>query len=249
MGIDNIIGWAKRNRHEIMTGMSLLGVVTTVGLTAHDTVKFQDEIIRINAEDPEMSKKRRAINALPCYIPTAVSTIGTCACIVATHNISEGKTAAYASAYALASEAANRYRESVKEVVSEKKDKEIEDKYAEKTVKDTYDRDDGASVIVPKGQTLCYDTSSGRYFYGEPEDLRRIINDVNQELYSDMWVSLNTYYAFVPGLGECDMGENLGWSSDDGPIDLEFGSTLAPDNQPCLTVTFSKSPSKDYNRL
>lgn len=248
MNVD-IIGWAKRNRHEIMTGMSLVGVIATVGLTAHDTVKFQDEILRINAEDPEMSKKKRAINALPCYIPTAISTIGTCACIIATHNVSEGKTAAYASAYALASEAANRYRDSVKEVVNEKKTQEIEDKYAEKTVEDTYNKSDGGSIIVPQDKTLCFDTTSGRYFYGDPEDLRKAINDINQELYSDMWVSLNTFYERIPGLDECDMGEMLGWTVDDGPVDLQFGSTISRNNRPCLTMTFNKTPSKDYNRL
>jgi hypothetical protein len=102
-------------------------------------------------------------------------------------------------------------------------------------------------VITEKGNTLCYEVISGRYFRSDIEKLRKEVNDLNKTILHEDYISLNDFYYGI-GLKGTKQGEELGWSVNDGLIDLQFSSTLAEDGTPCLVLDYRPAPRYDYRR-
>ena len=101
----------------------------------------------------------------------------------------------------------------------------------------------------PAGQTLCYDSMFGRYFYSDVETLKRAENKLNRQMatMSEPYISLNEFYMEI-GLPAVDIGEDLGWNVDDGMIELRFSSQLVNGRTPCLVVSHLIPPKYDYNK-
>lgn len=231
--------WVMRNSHKIMTGMSLAGLGATVGLAIHDTLQCSDRIEELKDEDPGISQKDLVIKVIPTYIPTGLAVVATAGCILGTHQVSEKRTAAVASAYALAQNAALQYRDSVKEVIGEKKAKEVEDHNAQKVITET--RPNSTEVVVGIGNDLCRDELTGRYFMSDLQTLRSACNDISYEMMSEMWVSVNSFYDRV-GLPPTEFGELMGWNAENGPLDIKYGSAVTEEGKSCLVIGFNRTP-------
>ena len=80
-----------------------------------------------------------------------------------------------------------------------------------------------SNIITDKGNTLCFDSLSGRYFKSDIDKIKRAVNNLNRELTYDMYVSLNDFYDELD-LDHTKIGDELGWNLDDGLIDVYFGS-------------------------
>lgn len=133
------------------------------------------------------------------------------------------------------------------ETVGGKKEQEIRDSVA----KDRLKRDPVVNkevIITGRGETLCYDTITSRYFKCDIEKLRKVENELNKRLINEMYVSLNDFYYEI-GLQATDIGDDLGWNIGDDLINLEFSSQLAEDETPCLVVGYRVAPRYDFRTL
>ena len=95
------------------------------------------------------------------------------------------------------------------------------------------------------GNTLCYDSASGRYFKSDMDKLKKAENTLNRQMRDEMYVSLNEFYYEI-GLEGIGVGDNMGWNIDSGYIDLEFSSQLASDGTPCLVISYRVEPRYEY---
>lgn len=230
---------------DILTATACIGVGATAvmcgknTLTAHDILKAYDE------ENPDATTKDRVLKAAPAYIPTIILATATIACIIGARTTSAKQTAALASAYTIATEAAARYRDKVIEVVGEEKAKEVDEKIADEQLK-AHPLSEQQPIIVGTGKVLCFDTLSSRYFMSDMETLRKVQNDMNKIILDDMFASLNDFYYRI-GLDPMNLGEELGWTID-SLIDLKFTSRLSEDGQPCLVVNYESVPRSDFYR-
>ena len=230
---------------DILTATACIGVGATAvmcgknTLTAHDILKAYDE------ENPDATTKDRVLKAAPAYIPTLILATATIACIIGARTTSAKQTAALASAYTIATEAAARYRDKVIEVVGEEKAKEVDEKIADEQLK-AHPLSGQQPIIVGTGKVLCFDTLSRRYFMSDMETLRKVQNDMNRIILDDMFASLNDFYYRI-GLDPMNLGEELGWTID-SLIDLKFTSRLSEDGQPCLVVNYESVPRSDFYR-
>ena len=230
---------------DILTATACIGVGATAvmcgknTLTAHDILKAYDE------ENPDATTKDRVLKAAPAYIPTIILATATIACIIGARTTSAKQTAALASAYTIATEAAARYRDKVIEVVGEEKAKEVDEKIADEQLK-AHPLSEQQPIIVGTGKVLCFDTLSSRYFMSDMETLRKVQNDMNRIILDDMFASLNDFYYRI-GLDPMNLGEELGWTID-SLIDLKFTSRLSDDGQPCLVVNYESVPRSDFYR-
>ena len=70
-------------------------------------------------------------------------------------------------------------------------------------------------------------------------------------LQGDSYVSLNDFYDEVdsPDLSHSEMGDELGWSIDDGLLDVEFGSQITDDGRPCIVLNYNIYPKYNYYKL
>lgn len=248
MNIQSIVNNTKhfihKNSSEILTGFAIIGVIGVTASAIHDT---RIATRRLNVEEiqkgSKLTKTETIRVAAPCYIPTGLSVVATLVSIVGAHNSGNAKTAAYATAYTMAQEAAKNYREQVSKIVSDKDLKKIDEAVADSAIK----KSTSQPIVVGNGKVLCFDQFSGRYFESDMQSLREIQNDMNEQLFNEMWVPVNAFYYKI-GLEPINAGEELGWRIDDQKVKLGFSSRLSEDGRPCLVVSFTTSPSADYYR-
>ena len=102
------------------------------------------------------------------------------------------------------------WKEKAKEVLGEGKVRKVDEAWADDKLKGIYP-DESEIIATNHGQTLFYDSWSGRYFKSSIEFLRRVINDLNYRLISEDWLDLNEFY-YGLGLEPVKMGSMVGWN-------------------------------------
>ncbi len=228
----------------ILTGLTCVGVVSTSVMAAKNTCTAWDILKEYDEEHPDASSKDRFLKVAPVYIPTALMGAATIACAIGAHTTNRAQTAAMASAYAIAQEAAARYRDKVVETIGEKKVKEIDNKVADELLQSN--PQSNQPIMFGKGEVLCFDTLSSRYFMSDMETLRKVQNDLNKVILDDTWVSLNELY-YRLGMDPMNLGENLGWSVDH-LLEMKFSSRLDEHGTPCLVIDYESQPIADFYR-
>ena len=103
----------------------------------------------------------------------------------------------------------------------------------------------GIFKITKKGNTLCYDTISGRYFTSDIEKINKIVNDINRDLRDKMYIPLNEFY-YRLGLDGIKAGDLLGWNIEKGYLEVKFTSQLAEDGTPALVIDYIVAPKYNY---
>jgi phenylpropionate dioxygenase-like ring-hydroxylating dioxygenase large terminal subunit len=131
------------------------------------------------------------------------------------------------------------YRAKVVEQLGKPKEKELRDSIARDRVEANPVTEKNL-IVTGKGETLCYDALSGRYFKSDIETIRQVLNKLSRDMMSEQTVSLNQIYSDLD-LEETKLGDEMGWHIDDGLIDPSFSSHLA-NGIPCLVLDFETPP-------
>jgi hypothetical protein len=97
-------------------------------------------------------------------------------------------------------------------------------------------------IVTGKGETLFYDSLSGRYFKNDMENIRKAQNDFNSELLTEMYKPLNEFYHYI-SLQDTELGKNLGWDTD-GLLDIHFSAKIASNGVPCIVLEYRLQPKK-----
>lgn len=238
----------KKNSPVILTAVGLTGMVTSTVLAVKATPLALDLIREAEFEKGEELTKKEVIKATwKPYMPAVGTAVFSIACIIGANSIHMRRSTALAAAYKLSQSALHEFKEKAVEVVGEKKVTEIKQKVnQEKVDKDPVSKSE--VIITPKGETLMYDTISGRYFKSDIDQVQKIVNELNRDMLSDMYISLNQFYSAV-GLPNTKTGYDLGWQCDKGLIEVDFGATIAEDGTPCITIDFPYPPHYGFDRL
>lgn len=240
---------------EILTGVGIVGMVSTTIIAVRATPKAlilienKKRDKRFNGDkDPNLTKLELVETTWKCYLPAVVTGVCSVACLVGASSVSARRNAALAAAYTISETALNEYKDKVIATFGEKKEKDVRDTIA----KDKIEANPVVNndiIITNKGETLCYDSLSGRYFKSDIEQIRRATNNLNEQLLRNTYVSLNDFYYEI-GLDDISIGSQLGWnidpdSSDRGLVKLDFSSQLTADGTPCMVIGFMNPPRYD----
>lgn len=239
----------KKHSPEILTGIGIAGMITTTVMAVRATPKA---LILIEERKEEIgAEKLEAMDIVKttwaCYIPAAITGTLSVACLIGASSVNARRNAALATAYTLSESALKDYQGKVIEMFGEKKNEAVKDAVA----KDKVEKNPVVTrevIITEKGNTLCYDAISGRYFKSDIEKIKKAECELNRQMLDDMYVSLNDFYYEI-GLDSVKLGDELGWNVDSGYIDLSFSSQLASDGTPCLVIDYSVAPRYDYRNL
>lgn len=239
----------KKHSLEILTGIGIAGMITTTVMAVRATPKalilIEERKEEIGAEKLEAMDMVKTTWA--CYIPAAITGTLSVACLIGASSVNARRNAALATAYTLSESALKDYQGKVIEMFGEKKNEAVKDAVA----KDKVEKNPVVTrevIITEKGNTLCYDAISGRYFKSDIEKIKKAECELNRQMLDDMYVSLNDFYYEI-GLDSVKLGDELGWNVDSGYIDLSFSSQLASDGTPCLVIDYSVAPRYDYRNL
>lgn len=239
----------KKHSPEILTGIGIAGMITTTVMAVRATPKalilIEERKEEIGAEKLEAMDMVKT--AWACYIPAAITGTLSVACLIGASSVNARRNAALATAYTLSESALKDYQGKVIEMFGEKKNEAVKDAVA----KDKIEKNPVVTreiIITEKGNTLCYDAISGRYFKSDIDKLKKAAGVLNRQMLDDMYVSLNDFYYEI-GLDNVKLGDELGWNVDSGYIDLSFSSQLASDGTPCLVIDYNVAPRYDYGKL
>ena len=255
-----------RRSPEILVGIGIAGMCTTVVLAVKATPKalelIEDEK---NRQNYELCKEARSNSHDSCnqidqlkpvdvvkvawklYVPAAVTGVFSIACIIGASSKYARRNAALATAYKLSETALTEYKDKVVETIGEKKEKTVRDKVAKDKVENNPVTKNEV-IITEKGNTLCYETISGRYFRSDIEKIKRAVNELNRQMLNDMYISLSEFYDEI-GLSHIKNSDELGWNLDGGLIDIDFSSQLADDGTPCVVVDYLVAPRYDFSKF
>lgn len=245
----------KQNSPTILTGLSVAGLISTVSLAIYATPKaieiLASEELRRDRESMKKDHKD-APDPLPiskldvikltwkCYVPAITVGAVTIFCMIGANNISLRRNAALTSLYALTEQTMQEYKNKVIDTIGKNKEEKISDALIDDKL--TQNPISNNTVIVTgKGNTLCYDILSGRYFNSDIETIRKMQNDFNAELIKSMYLDLNEWYDAI-GLEGTKTGRDTGWTTDFGMLDIVFSAKIADNGQPCIVLDYRNGP-------
>ena len=243
-----------KNSPTILTGCAVAGLIGTTIMAVRATpgamrILMCEENLRAKEGTTIPLTKVEVIKLTwKGYIPTVVMGGTTIACIVCAHSIGMKRNAALASLYSITEKTLKEYQGKVIETIGEKKEQKIQDDIAKDKILANPPKSDEI-ILTGKGETLCYDSLSGRYFKSDIEKIRKAENELNKDLLADNFISLNEVYESL-GLPRIGLGDELGWSLwiDDGDslVSFTYSSQLTTDGIPCLVLKYAVVPRYDY---
>jgi hypothetical protein len=247
------------NAPTLLTGVGVVGTVSTAVLTGRSTVKAvrkidAERVIVNTGVDPDhvlmdpvtLTKFQQLKLVWPFYIPPTICGITTITAIVTANRIDARKIAALTAAAGISERAFQEYKDKVVEKLGERQDQKIRDEIAQERISND-PNGPRELVIVGEGKVLCRDMMTGRYFECTNEDLKRAENWVNHELVHHMDCSLSEFYAQI-GLDPTSYSDSVGWNSA-SILELQITTAMTPDGRPCLAVDFHPHPFPTYSRF
>lgn len=265
--IKNLGGVISKNSPTILTGMSVAGLVTTAILGIKATPKalsilsdYAMELYEKEMKDSSnlmpfsewlgldnygcpwkvLTKKEIIKLTWKLYLPMLAVGLTTIGCTIGSNHISLRRNAALASIYGLTEAAFKEYQAKVVETIGKNKELKVRDDISEDHIKQNPPGKNEV-IFTGKGEVMCYDSLSGRYFKGDVDKIRKAVNELNRRLLSEMYLSLNEFYYEI-GLGETKLGEQLGWELDKGTIEVDFSAHLTENDEPCLCLNYKVTP-------
>lgn len=237
---------AAKHSPEILMGIGIAGMVATSVMAVRATPKalrlIEDKKAETNEE--KLTPIETVKTTWKCYLPAVITGGVSVACLIGANSVNTRRNAALATAYTLSESALKEYQEKVVETIGEKKEQSVRDAIA----KDKLEQNPVTNhevIITDKGDTLCFDAVSGRYFKSDIEKLKKAVNELNRRMRDEMYISLNEFYYEI-GLNGIGIGDELGWNIDNGYIEPDFSSQLAEDGTPCLVIGYYVQPRYDY---
>ena len=246
MGIKNILNMAltftKKHSTKLLSGMALFGLGTSVSLAIKDTPKAQLAVDRMRDELPEGQEPTKMDilkAALPAYVPTIASTALTAGCIVGAEYINEKEKLMLATAYTGAEIALNKWKRKTQELLGERGTEDLHASMAKEDVEQN-PVSKADVIITGHGDSLIYDSWSGRYFVSDIEFVRRAVNDLNRDIINEMWASMNDFYYYL-GIPDISAGKQMGFNVDH-MLKVQFSTQITDDNRPCLVLEYENEP-------
>lgn len=240
-----------KNSPTILTALGVGGLVSTVILAVKATPKAMEILEREKQFRLEEYNDDRDLEILDTisltwetYLPTTIMGLATIACMIGSNSIHLRRNAALASLFSITETALKEYQAKVVEKIGDSKEEKIRGEIAQDHL-DAKPLDSKNVLVASTGDMLCFDSLSGRYFISDVETIRRIQNDFNKRLMTEMDITLNELYDEM-NLDPIEMGNLMGWTIDKGMVDIFFAAKLSKDGKPCIVIEHKNPPTSFF---
>ena len=251
--INKIVGFAKDHSPELLISAGVMGMISSTVLAVKATPKALDLMEEKKADlgTTYLTKKEMVETTWKQYAPAvgigAVST----ACIVMGTTKNLKRNTALATVYAISESTLKEYQKKTVEIAGEEKAKLIDQEVAKSRAKMRPElvvvQNDSEYVLsTGDGDTLIYDSLSGRYFRSSMNAIDRAVNSVNKTLMNDYIMTVNDFYneINIPTVGA---GSLIGWKSDKEMLAIRYDSDVDKNGNPYLVLSYTNRPQPLYN--
>lgn len=242
------------NKPQIFSGIACAGVIATAIFSSRNAIKAAEYMKNLPEEKwrerfKNKEERRDVLSEvgtfMVIYTPTIISGSISIASILLANHINANRMAVLAGLYSMAKESKTLYKEKIAEKFGKGVDKSISNQIdQEKIEKLSYDKT--IHMLEGEGSMICYDPQSGRYFKSDYETIRRAVNDLNKDLLTDMFVSLNDLY-YELHIPKIALGDDMGWYVENGLITIEYDTMMTPQMEPCIVIRFDVGPKFGYH--
>lgn len=241
MDLKSIKMFLSKNSPLILTTLSVAGVCSTVITSSQDTIKAKNIIDKSRPKN----KKELIKSTWKCYIPTAISTTSTIACILGSHHCSSKQKNAIASAYALSQVTLQKYQEKVIERIGKNKARDIREEVDKevaniKSPVSIFQSQLTDAIDTGHGKTLFYDIPGELYFYSDMNYMDKQVNDLNREVRTEMYFDWNEL-RYRWGLPYKKYGSELIFDVD-RPLEVRYEPELMDNGQVRILVNYDLYP-------
>lgn len=243
MDLKSIKMFLSKNSPLILTTLSVAGVCSTVITSSQDTIKAKNIIDKSRPKN----KKELIKSTWKCYIPTAISTTSTIACILGSHHCSSKQKNAIASAYALSQVTLQKYQEKVIERIGKNKARDIREEVDKevaniKSPVSIFQSQLTDAIDTGHGKTLFYDIPGELYFYSDMNYMDKQVNDLNREVRTEMYFDWNEL-RYRWGLPYKKYGSELIFDVD-RPLEVRYEPELMDNGQVRILVNYDLYPKE-----
>lgn len=239
--IQNGKAFISKHNSDILIGAGVISLVTSTVFA----IKATPKAVKIleKADNPKDPKEKIKL-VWKEYIPMLSFGLTGIVFIFCGSHINNKKTKALTAAYAISERTLLKYKDKVIETIGENKEKKIREDINQDEI-DKNPAKESQIIITAKGNTLIRDSISGRYFRSDLENVKKAVNELNRKMTIENTISLNQYYSAI-GLTSIKDGDLIGWDISDGLIELMYGACLTEDEEPCISIDYSRSPTILY---
>lgn len=185
-----------------------------------------------------------------CYIPTAVISAATISAVFLSWKFGRTQLNASKLATYMAQETFKSYSTNVKRRLAEGSltEETLKQEEAEARIVKSNDPGSDPSVLIVAGdQVPVLDGYSGRTFYSSVASIREAVNNVNEEIFGNLYSSLTDFYDHL-GLEPTGGSDEVGWNADH-PLKVTFGAVLLDNGKPCIRMDYELDPYHGYAEL
>ncbi len=76
------------------------------------------------------------------------------------------------------------------------------------------------------------------------ETVRRAVNDVNEQIFQEMYASLNDFFNRI-GIPASRVGSEVGWTTDN-KLEVRYSTQLVG-GRPCVVIDYHKEPIRKFD--
>lgn len=237
-----IFSYLAKNKSTILKGFGIASMVVAVIDTAILSPKMVEDVKKKKEElGVDKLPKKEVIKTVAPYaaLPIASVAIGATTILIG-DRIDSKEAFATVTALALSESLAEERRELTREIVGEKKAKDIDEALARKHLENS---ERTSIVVTGNGQYLCYDSLTKQFFRATRNEVEKRINNCNADMINGEEIRLNDYCLSL-NLDETELGEDLVWSvGTTGLINVNYTSILdSSTGEPCMVIEHTKLP-------
>lgn len=250
--INKVLNTAKEHSPEILVSAGIVGMISSTVLAVKATPKAMQllEDKKADLGVTYLTKKESIQTAWRPYIPSVALGVVSAACIVGGTATNLKRNTALATVYAISENTLKEYQRKTVEVVGEEKAREIDKAVAKAKVKERpviIDQNDSEYVTnTGEGNTLFYDSLSGRYFRSSTNAVDRAINSINKSMLTEHYITVNEFYNEL-GIPTVGAGSLIGWVLEKEMADISYDSDIDSNGQPYVVLEYRNRPVPLYN--
>lgn len=249
MNLRNLKLFLSNNSSLILTGMSVVGFVSTVVMASQATIKAQD-ILYDEGIDPRRDGMGETVKATwRCYIPTALMGLTTIGCIVGSHTCSVRQKEAIQSAYLISQTTLREYQKKVVEQIGKNKERAIREEVTQSIADNKCPValfSEGVTNVIETGygNTLFYDVPGERYFRSDINYLKSQVNNMNHDVRTEMYFDWNEI-SYRWKLPYKKFGSEHIFDID-RPLEVSFVPEMMENGQVRILVDYNLYPKGDW---
>lgn len=188
------------------------------------------------------------------YIKPGIGMIFSTICVISSVTVSHKRNASLAATAMMYEQLVKARHEKSEEIVGEKKTQQIEDEAdIEMARPDEPIAEDGI-IQTGFGNTLFYETLTGRYFRSSVERVNNSVNKLNDMLINEMSANGDDWFDLL-NLPKTQISYAATWDVSNGFVKLrkpcdKFPTKSSPSgNEPCFIVSLDPGPTSKYDDL